>query len=475
MNAIELEEIISSKLDGIAETIAFFYERENKKKVINDVLNLPFYIFNNDASQHERLKYIDLYDIAKEFAKDITLELDIDEETREVLEKKLSVIIKDCYDIEDIELSKYLKKVLSNIEYLNNDIESNITKLITVIRYYKDDYKIKEIKQILASKRSSFDTFRKSVIFSKNSSLRSTLKIYLRDDNLIEEIWELLYAFNPDLYEIADDRERVVIVQQQMEFYHKLGYNGQTLSELLSDVKKKKGTIINAENYKKCMRSYELYFNEDLEHFIGKSSLPRIIQDTKDKKYAYDVDLLIVQLFEPWLEGINIAYMDEQKNIGSFIVYNNDGGMYSKSSTDNIIHEIIHYLGGINAKYQKRGLSFYNKQEYNYLEEAFVNYLSDVISKKYRKKYGDIIEVRIDDEIVHFLECTKPYMKEVFNLYEKELLNIHIGSMSLKEANSLCPIEQISKAITRIYQANEKEQSKVIKEEIAKLTRGNKR
>jgi hypothetical protein len=106
------------------------------------------------------------------------------------------------------------------------------------------------------------------------------------------------------------------------------------------------------------------------------------------------------------------------------------------------------------------------------LEEAYTNYLSKVISKKYNEKYGDLIESNNFEIMNTAYDCTLPYMKEVFKLYKNELMNIQMSdNISEKKANTLCPFSQIADSVTRIKQAYKVDRSRIIKEEISRLNR----
>ena len=93
MNAIEVKRIIDSKLVGIENSIAFFCGDKYKEIIHSRMENLRYYIF--DSYQKDRIESIELVDIARAFAKDITIDLKVSQERKKELDKIIGDIISD--------------------------------------------------------------------------------------------------------------------------------------------------------------------------------------------------------------------------------------------------------------------------------------------------------------------------------------------------------------------------------------------
>ena len=286
MDAIELKHEIDKKIDSVAETIAFSYGEKFKDIVLSRVKSLMYYVYDNEEYQIDRLENMDLDAIALEFAKDLTAGLDVDESIKAQIERQLADVI---YMGADFGVSDYLiRNTIANNEILSKELETNVEKLARVINYYRDDYKVKEIIDVINLYRKKNREFGDKIDDIKVKVLQSVLSIEVEKEDA-SYVWRLLDAFNPDIqYLLADDFYKDLIVEQQEEFYEILGCNGETLSELIEDARRF-DLVIDGDKYYSVRVAYSELFNDLIDkHYQDTSNIEEIIEDLQKKGYRCD-------------------------------------------------------------------------------------------------------------------------------------------------------------------------------------------
>ena len=474
MNAIEVKRIIDKKLDQVAETIAFSYGEKYSEKILDQVSELNYYIYDNDYYQIDRLVDIELFKVASEFAKDISDDLDVSEKRRKEINEHVAVAIQFASSLSNPD--EYLKKKLSLIKELEKDIDAYVEKAKKLMGFYLKDHEVKKINQIIQEASNQKNSFDVKTINFKRAILQKRFHIKANLDNeMIVHLWDLLESFNPAMetymsnsYEYCE-----AVYAQQEEFYRLLGCKGITRDELSTSALIK-GIYVNDDVFYSCKNEYMIEFDKLVEdYYFTSSNLDDIFDDLDRKGFYYDkksISTFIIEVKN--LCGVNFVCNDELGNEINFIVCNNNSRLYSREFNETFIHEIVHYIGGVNPNICKKGLCYNGDMRYLNLEEAYTNYFAKEIAAKYTSEYGDLVESNNFDKISTPYDCTLLYMKEVFKLYEEELKEIQMSNtISERMANRMCPFSQIADSVTRIKEAKSYELDCVIKEEIAKLNR----
>lgn len=481
MNAVDFVNVIKSRLKGIAEAIAFYYGEKYEYYILDKVSKLDYYVYDNYYTQTDRIQTIELVDIAKSFAKDISLNLNVNEERKEQIENILAYIIVECDQLSDMvginNIKTYVKHKLSVVEEFKNDLDRYSEELVRVVSYYKNDYKVKEYQEILNGINDSKQYIRAKSIEYKRDIMSEIFKLEINDSTEVEEYWKLLDSFSPKLYGILESTSYSdEIKNQQMKVYLELGCIGSTYEEVIEDAKKR-NVLITKDAYEKAQQHYINRYNSLIKDETYKyTNYESILDDLHKKEYESEEDYNRIFLNSSrYVHGCNMYCFDKYDIPTSFVVFVNNLRMYSGDFDETCIHEIIHHLGGIDLSSVKRGLDFDNDERFLCLEEAYVNCVSKHICDYYLSKHDHIVKPRIKENMISQYDCTLQYMEEVLKLYGDALINIHLSCrMNLAEAEQLCPITKIANSIYRIINSSE-DKEKIAKEEIEKLVRGAKR
>lgn len=475
MNAIDLKLKIDKHIDNIAQTIAFSYGENFRDIIIKRVKNILYYVYDNDDYKIDRLENTDLFDIALEFARDLTWNLEVDEQTKRQTEANIAKVIHKSYDIGIS--SALIRRVILNDPILSRNAQENIEKLSQIISYYKDDYKVKEIIETLYETKNRRKLLDESILSIKKNVFKKVLNVTI-DEEKVEYLWYLVEAFIPFSSELANDHfYSELLANQQKEFYEIIGCVGDTLPELLENAAKK-NLIVTDEKYYELKKEYTKLFNITLKRYFSETTnINEIVSDLKDNGYNCDLSFISIFLAEyKNISGVNFACSDAQEKEVNFIVYANNSQAYTQDFVNTLIHEIMHAMGGINKLLNKKGLHYNDDIRFLHLEEAYVSYFANIISEQYIKEYGSIINDTVLESITYKYDRTSKYFQEVWKLYAKELQQIHVSDeMSYQQALQLCPILDIANALTNIMNADPSEVDDISKVEIEKLIRRAKR
>ena len=476
MDAIALKHQIEIKLDSIAETIAFSYGKKYEEIIHKKIKNLMFYVYDNEDYQIDRLENIDLIEVAKEFAKDLTYDLYLDDEKKEELENKLAVLIGGA---QDIGISDgYIRKIIKDNPPLNQDIDKSIRLVEDAMYNYNNDYRVKEIRDTIVNARYKIKSFETSLDENKEKVLKSILHLHLIDSENVSYIWDLLEAFNPANKELfADEFYKDLFRGQQEEFYELIGLEADGLEEL-EKLAQENNLLIDDQKYYTLKKEYAKACNDLVkQYYSSTSNLLDIIDDLQTRGYHFDKDAITTFLVSTKrIFGVNFPCIDKNGDETSFIIYNNDAMAYSCEFSETCIHEMIHGLGGANCEISKKGLHYNNDVRFIHLEEAYTTFLAKKISDEYVDKYGNIVDVKVSDEIISKYDRALQYFDVVFNKYGEQLKRIHLSEdIDYKQALSMCPIIDIANSLTLIMDASRGDVEKVTNQEIEKITRGTKR
>ena len=135
MNAIELENKIRDKFDGIVETIAFFYANKNQNEIKERLSKLVFFVYDDNVLHADRISVVDRLEVAIDFAKDISLELDVDEDRRFEIEYALAALIIEAAKHKDSE--RIIKETLPKISEISD--ENYVGEILELVELYKND------------------------------------------------------------------------------------------------------------------------------------------------------------------------------------------------------------------------------------------------------------------------------------------------------------------------------------------------
>lgn len=464
MNAIELENKIRDKFDGIVETIAFFYANKNQNEIKERLSKLVFFVYDDNVLHADRISVVDRLEVAIDFAKDISLELDVDEDRRFEIEYALAALIIEAAKHKDSE--RIIKETLPKISEISD--ENYVGEILELVELYKNDYKIKEINEIISSREEKLEFLQESIYQIKKDILKSRFNI--NDDVDVNKLWDLIDSFTDDLELLKSGEFKNIVSRLQKEFYLLLDCKGDTIEELSKDAMDKgiimssyiRGTIIR-EYREEYYRMYDAYLN-------NTNNFNSIKRELDKKGYIYNKHDLRIGLTTPNINAINFMCLDKNKKQSNIIIYCNDALTYSTQFDTRCFHEIVHYLGGLNVVENKRGLMFKNMEAYRLLEESYVHFMSLNMAKKYNKTYGCILQPWFSNENLSMFNITLDYMNEVFKLYGNQLMEIHLSNdITLKDANKLIPYDDIAYSIARIY--NSEDPKMVSKEEVEKLIR----
>ena len=467
MDAIVVKKIIDQHMENIVGTIAFCYG-EKYEDVIKERLNeVPYYVYDNTRYTISRLENIDLMRIAVEFVKDITVDLNVSYEKKILIEHDLANVlyISRNFGINEILLSRVIK----NWPEIELNLEELKEKLTTLKNYYNDDYEVKKIDSELLSCHSKIKLFDAEMLKYKETVLKNIVHLDKNECDDISYLWDLLVYFSDSLNPTQNEEK----LEYQEEFYSLIGCKGDSLEELIEDAKIK-GIYVNSDVYEKIVEQYNKTFKEKFAKLAEEqSNIKLIFDDLSNRGINIANDFISSYLMSDNCASASVfsacSSSDKKFNV---IVYNNGLSLYSKDSTEIIIHELLHIIGGHNKEFLKNGLFYEVDRKYLHLEEAYVNYLAKKIASIYNKNYGIIMPVEHNQPDPCIYDKTLSYFDVVFKKYGKQLMEIQLSdTLSLKEANKIIPITQIATSIEKIMNSDVNDIEGVIAKEINKKGR----
>lgn len=475
MKAVEVKRQLDSKIDGVVDAIAFCYGENYKEDILDRMSELNYYVYDNEDYQIDRLVNVELFTIAKQFARDISDKITLNDKEKDKLNDELANIIIDASDLANSD--EFIRQRLSQINELKNDIEKYIVEFKGILNYFINDYEVKSISKTVDQafiKRKKFDV---ELIKYKKLILNKKFKVSLKiSDEEVIKIWNLLDAFNPSLeqfmsvsYEYKNE-----VLEMRKEFYKLIGCDSVFEEDIFEEAKLK-GLQVKGIDYLVCKNMYENLFEKLMNaYFLSSSNLNEIFEDLYYKNYSFNDKAISTFLVEKVnVYGANFPCYDDLDKVTSFIVFCNNMSLYSKEFNETFIHEVIHYLGGINPNISKSGLQYNKDMRYYHLEEAFTNCLAKEIKEIYTKENGYLVTPVNDSVLNPKYDKTLSYMKEVFKLYKDELIEIQFSrSIDQGEAMEICPIANIADSVSRIMESSDEHSEEISQKEIAKLTRG---
>ncbi len=468
MDAIAVEKKIRERFDDIVETIAFFYEKKHQKEIKERCKKLDFFVYDDSVLHAAKITVIDRLEVAMEFVKDISFDIDVSQDRKNEIEYLLATIIIEASKHKDKE--SVVRNLISKVEEVNS--EKYIMETLKVIDLYKDDYQIKSMEDIIERSNKKRAMFDERLYQIKLDILKTRFSIKGNFD--VKKIWNLLDAFVNDVELLQSGEFKNIVASLQKQFYLEIGCKGNTLEELENDAIDK-GIFMSSIIYYDIITEYADKYNRAYRDIMSNSNnLSTITKKLNDKGYVYNENHLRLVVTNEKTQAFNFLCLDKNRKMTSFIIYPNNAEMYSNIFDATCFHEIIHYLGGQNKDECKRGLKFCNMEVYTLLEESFAHYISLKIAESYNNEHGHIMKVWYNTENNSAYNRTIEYMDKVFKLYGKELMEIHLSnSITLKDANKIIPLDDLAYSVSRIY--NDSDPKVATKEELKKLNRGNKK
>ena len=469
MDAKSVEKQIESKLEVIGNTIASFLSID-EKMILNRLKKLNLYVYEDYYHQAGRMRNVDLYNIAYQYSIDIFDGVYLDEETIEALKNKVARIILASPYLDDRAIEGKIKDFAYD-KIFTQDNELIIINFKNTIANFLKDYETKDLLSKIKYGEEMHNDVQKRIALIKSEIIKEMFNLELNLTFTVDYLWDALLGFSIEDNELETLSEEFKnkMMESQKRAYRALGISGNTLAEL-KDNAKKKGLIITKKVVEELDGRLNYAVNNrcrgDLQQY---TNIFEIFDKLKDKGFVIDNSNILYLYMNPSNYGANFQ-VTGKSGLDSYIVFNNNEAMYTNEFNDTCTHEIIHYLGGMNSKEEKRGLFYFNNKIYLDLEESYVNALSKSVKDIVVGKVGNIVEPSKNETSKNYYDCTLEYMKFVFKHYLKELSEIHFSNyMSLKDANKLMPFDQVAKSASRIMNCSAKDVDKYTKEEIEKL------
>jgi len=469
MDAKSVEKQIQSKLEVIGDTIASFLCID-KKKILNRLKKLNFYVYEDDYHQTSRIRNVDLYNIAFQYSIDVFDNVSVDKETIEALRNKVSRIILSSPYLDDAAMDSQIRDfAYSDIFTQDNAlIVSNFKK---TIENFLKDYETKEWISKIEYAEKAHNEVQEKMYLIKRDIIREMFNLEIDLTFIIERMWDSLLGFSmsDEELETVSEEFKNRMQESQKSAYNLLGVEGDTLEEL-KEKAKRKGLVINKDTVIEMEGKFHYRVSNKLRGDLKQyTNAFEIVDSLKEKGFNVDSSNLVYLYMNPGNYGANFQVTGVGR-VDSYIVFNNNEAMYTTEFNDTCVHEIIHYLGGMSSRENKRGLFYQDKKIYLDLEEAYVNALSKRVKDIVVSKVGNIVEPSKKQSNKNYYDSTLGYMNFVFEHYLKQLSEIHFSNyMSLKDANNLVPFDLIAKSASRIMNCDESDVSKYTKEEIEKL------
>ena len=481
MNGSRLQQHIKEKMDQICESVVFCCEKKYRDLIKNKIANMPFYVYDNNLDQMKRLKEIDLYEVALEFALDVSDDLDIDGYTKYEVEKQIAKLIIDI-DNEGY-IDEKIKQRIAFIPQLSHDSNKYFNIIKKVVNYYQKDAHVKYVKKVLENDKYKRKEFEDKHVQLKKSILEKHFGLSMNVGSLnkpkTDYLWLLFETgFNPAGKKIIEESEEHSknIAEVKFDFYTCLGCEGETI-EQLEAYAKQYGLYIDENKFNIIMDDYLEKFNKLLEeYFYAHSNLKLIEDDLVKNGYSFNKKFIVDYIMaNKGLLGANFVCRKDEK-LTSFVLFMNDLNAYSSHFSETVIHETMHYLAGKSDEVNKCGFVYGDEEKYIYLEEAWVYFMAKKIGEVYREKYGTITTILTNKKTVSMYDETFDYMEKVYELYKEQLFHIYFSEdISLIEARELMPFEDISDALYKIVNAKDCDKKKFIRAEITKLSKGGQR
>lgn len=466
MDAKGVEKQINDKIEVIGDTIASFL-RVDSSKIQRILKKLNFYVYDNYYLQSDRLKNVDLKNIAKEYSSEVFDELDLPVKVKENLTEELSEIVLLSSSLDDLALNPIINKFVTKEEF-SGYREEVIDNVKFAISNFLRDYETKDILSMISSGSHNHQEVDRK---SKEIKRQLIMNNFNCDTIMVDWLWGRLLAFTVSDEELLGASEEYVtrIRNNKVDVYHALGASGSTLEEKIKSAKKK-GIHVNRDIVLKMEAEYNKRFVKECAATLRLyTNVFDIYEDLKEKGYLVEDSHIVFLFNNASIYGVNFQVYGKD-GTSSYIVFSNGETVYTSEFNDTCVHEIIHYLGGIDSFNHKRGLVFDDNRIYIDLEEAYVNALSKKVKDKVVKKSGNIVEPSREEHYNNFYDHTLEYMGTVFKYYLKPLSEIHLSSnISLKDANAKMPYDLIAKGVSRIMNADKNDVERYTKEEIEKI------
>ena len=470
MDAKVVEGQIRDKLGIIGDSIASFLNVD-ETLISNRLKALNFYVYEDYYNQSQRLTNVDLAKIASDYASDVYENLLLDEEREKELANDLTKLILSSYHLDDVALKPIIEDFVSKQDEFKNTKNAAYNNIKSAIKNFLRDYEVRDIIDNLQRGETQREKVVSKMYEIKADILRNKFNVHVRDTYNVGWLWDTLSAFtlnNEDLKNCSEEYKNH-IYDLRKKFYSAIGCRGGTLQQL-EESAKKNGIVMNKQialdlEHEFCAR----FVKECKSDLRAYTNIFDIYDELESKGYTPDFTNVAYMFNNPSVYGVNFQ-IEGKRGLESYVVFANNEMLYTTEFNDTCIHELIHYLGGINETNNKRGLYFNDSKAYLDLEEAYVNALSKKVMGKVVEKSGNIISPCSNADALNVYDHTLEYMEFVFKRYKKELSKVHLSTtMNLAQANRLLPFDNIAKGVSRIMNCDKKDVKKYTLEEIEKL------
>lgn len=470
MDAKAVESQIRDKLSIIGDSIASFLNAEDSL-ISHRLLHLNFYVYEDFYNQRERILNVDLGKIAKEYALDVYDDLQLEQERIEELSGELSKLILAGYALDDASLKGMIEEFVDKQPEFKNVKKAAFNNVKGAINNFLRDYEVKALIDNLNSGEVHRENVMSNLCKIKANILKRNFKINVNDNYNLNWVWDTISAFTLDEDDLAkcSDEYKNRIYDMRKKFYLAAGCKGTTLEELEASAKKT-GLCIDKKIALDVERECnDLFISECKNELRQYTNIFEIYDDLKEKVYTPDLTNIVYMFNNPSVYGVNFQ-IPGSKGLESYILFANNETLYTTEFNDTCIHEIVHYLGGINEVFNKRGLYYNDNKIYLDLEEAYVNAVSKKVMSKVVSQSGNIVEPCQNKDALNAYDHTLEYMNFVLKRYKKELSKVHLSTtINLAQANKLLPYDKIAMAVSRIMNCDPKDVKKYTLEEIEKL------
>ena len=470
MDAKLVEGQIRDKLGIIGNSIASFLNAD-EELIANRLKALNFYVYEDSYNQSERIVNVDMSKIAREFASDIFEDLILEEDREKELTDEVTKLIVSSYYLDEEVVKSKIEDFVSKQPEFKNIPKPAYNNIKSAINNFLRDYEVKGMIDNLQNGEVHREKVVSKMYGIKADILKRNFNVTVRDTYNVGWLWDTLSAFtlnNEDLKDCSDEYKNH-IYDLRKKFYTAVGCRGGTLQQL-EESAKKNGVVMNKSialslEHEFCTR----FIDECKSDLRAYTNIFEIYDDLESKGYTPDFTNVAYMFNNPSVYGVNFQ-VEGRRGLESYVVFANNEMLYTTEFNDTCIHELIHYLGGINETNNKRGLYFNDNKAYLDLEEAYVNALSKKVMGKVVTKSGNIISPCTDTEALNVYDHTLEYMEFVFKKYKKELSKVHLSTtISLSQANKLLPYDKIASSVSRIMNCDKKDVKKYTLEEIEKL------
>ena len=471
MKGVVLENLIYEKLDSMATAIAFCCEKKYEKVIKDRLKDVLIYVYEDDF-QIERMEDIDLLEIAMDFARDISDSLDVNEKRRNEINLTIANMFVALKDKEfNYDAQKFIADQIKSIPELKKEYKRHVDTVSFLLEHYKNDYEVKKIEESIASYDDRRRYFNDGIREIKRDLLSEFLGITCGITR-VDGIWEDMTAFKSDFKDMlwmGPYKDELMAMQARVLLMR--GAKGDSYADVIADGYRR-DLVPNSAHIEGMETLFVSKYNLLVkEYMFRNSNIDRILMDLKEKKDKFQEEYLRFFLFmSASLEGLEVSGFDSR---GICVIFPNTRNLYTDSFINTSLHELIHYMGGVNPRLDKERLVYKNDPRYIALDESWTNYLAGLAQVEYCKFDVNIVDYNKTSLDACRYDCTLAYMEQVFKLYGKKLIEIHLSeTIDLERAKRMCPFEQMADSVYRIYCAKDADVKKVIKQEITKLSRG---